>query len=66
MLDEPTCFTRRCKHFFGAIGEEDEGQWIFCAAFPDGDGIPEEIAYGKNKHLTPLAGQLNEITYEKE
>ena len=36
----------------------------YCAAFPD--GIPEEIAYGDNKHLKPIEGQGNDIVFEKE
>jgi len=33
-----------------------------CAAFPD--GIPNEIAYGKNKHAKPFPGDHG-IQYEK-
>jgi hypothetical protein len=36
----------------------------YCDAFPD--GIPDEIAYGRNKHLKPLKNQKNNIVYEKE
>lgn len=63
MLAEPECYKRKCKHFLGVGGdEEEENEFVYCEAFPD--GIPDEIAYGKNKHLTPLPGQLNEIVFE--
>lgn len=65
MLDEPNCYTRKCKHFIGVEGGCTEGyEYLVCEAFPD--GIPDEIAYGNNKHLTSFAGQLNEIVYEGE
>lgn len=64
LIAEPTCWTRRCKHFIGVEGREEEGQIVFCRAFPD--GIPDIIAYGKNKHLKPLSWQKNKIVYEKE
>ena len=35
-----------------------------CEAFLD--GIPDEIAYGGNKHLKPLPEQKNDIVFEKE
>lgn len=57
MLAEPNCFKRRCVHFLGILrtNENDEtGEWPFCEAYPD--GIPEDIAYGNNKHLEPLEG----------
>jgi len=64
MLAEPKCFTRNCVHFEGvkSDSEEDEsGQRCVCAAFPD--GIPDEIAYGDNLHLTPFPGD-NGITFK--
>jgi hypothetical protein len=66
MLAEPKCYTRRCKHFLGVkwYGDEESTENNYCEAFPD--GIPQEIAYGDNKHLKPLSDQGNEIVYEKE
>lgn len=66
MIDEPTCYTRRCKHFIGVKqdNEEEETERVVCQAFPD--GIPEEIAFGDNPHLTPLEGQGNDIVYTQE
>lgn len=63
MLAEPSCWARRCKHFIGVQEEEEENQKVVCKAFPD--GIPDEIAYGNNKHLTPLPRQTNNIVYER-
>lgn len=64
-MEEPKCWTRRCKHFLGVKqdNEEEETERVVCEAFPD--GIPEEIAYGDNLHLKPLEGQGNEIVYEE-
>lgn len=66
MLLEPKCSERDCRHFQGVrYLRPDEGELSevnYCDAFPD--GIPDEIAYGNNKHLKPLPSQLNEIVYE--
>ena len=63
MIQEPRCFTRRCKHFQGVeeLGEGEETQVCVCAAFPK--GIPDVIAFGDNLHLTPFPGD-NGIQYE--
>lgn len=63
MLREPRCFARQCKHFLGAndVGQEVK-QLVVCKAFPG--GIPDEIAYGDNLHLTPVPGDGG-IQYEK-
>jgi hypothetical protein len=65
MLAEPRCYTRQCKHYKGVkwFGDEESTENNYCSAFPD--GIPSEIAYGGNKHLKPLPGQVNDIVYEK-
>ena len=63
MIDEPECSKRNCIHYQGILqdaGEESERP--VCSAFPN--GIPDEIAYGDNKHTEPVDGQDNEITYE--
>ena len=63
MIPEPRCYARRCRHFTGVVGEDEAQQHVTCAAFPD--GIPEDIAYGDNKHLTPYPND-NGIRYERE
>jgi hypothetical protein len=63
MLFEPECRKRRCKHFVG-VKQDDEREVlerVVCKAFPD--GIPDEIAYGENLHLTPYPGD-NGIRFE--
>jgi hypothetical protein len=67
MLIVPECFKRRCIHLLGAEKsdpEDEETEYLVCEAFPG--GIPDEIAYGDNLHLTPLPGQENSIVYERE
>lgn len=64
MLLEPKCFTRRCKHLQDIKGSEEEMNEIaFCKAFPD--GIPNDIAYGDNKHIRKYPGDHG-IQYEPE
>lgn len=70
MLIEPNCFKRKCKNFIGVHGDRDkqneyreETERVYCKAFSD--RIPNEIAYGKNKHLKPLKNQKNKIVYER-
>jgi len=66
MLMQPTCSKRQCKHFWGVLqdGEKEETERNHCAAFPN--RIPDEIAYGSNKHAKPLPDQGNDIVYEKK
>ena len=61
MLEEPTCYTRECKHFMGITGYKEPDQYFICKAFPD--GIPDKITYGDNLHLEPLKDQGNDIVY---
>jgi hypothetical protein len=66
MLAEPRCSERGCIHLLGATsphGDKDpeKDQKPCCEAFPD--GIPDEIAYGDNKHLEPYQGDHG-IRYE--
>ena len=65
MLVEPNCSLRHCVYFVGIewLGNEEETEVNVCLAFPN--GIPDEIAYGNNKHLEPLPGQTNEIVYSE-
>ncbi len=66
MLNTPRCYQRKCKNFIGPVwmggGEETENN--ICKAFPE--GIPNEIAYGRNLHLKPHPDQDNDIVFEKE
>lgn len=65
MIASPNCYRRRCRHFLGI--DQPDGteatERVVCTAFPD--GIPDEIAYGTNKHLRSFPGD-NGIQYEKE
>lgn len=62
LLVEPECVKRNCKHFVGVNKDANGRPFVVCAAFPT--GIPKEISYGTNKHLTPYPGD-NGIQYEK-
>ena len=66
MLLSPKCYERKCKYYFGIIQPDgtEETEVNNCKAFPD--GIPNEIAYGNNKHLKVLPNQKNDIIYEKK
>lgn len=63
MLVEPRCFARNCKNFIGVKDEVNELKQVpICGAFPT--GILDEIAYGPNLHLKPIAGDHG-IQFEK-
>lgn len=66
MLEAPVCFERKCKHYLGIIQPDgtEKSEVTYCKAFPE--GIPDEIAYGKNLHKKPLAEQENDIVFERE
>lgn len=66
MLEESKCHKRKCIHFLGIVQPDgtEKTEDNFCDAFPE--GIPFEIAYGKNKHLKPLSDQDNDIIFEEE
>ena len=65
MLAEPTCWTRKCKHYIGVIQPDgtEMTETNSCKAFLK--GIPAEIAYGNNLHSKPLSNQTNDIIFEK-
>ena len=65
MLEEPKCWTRKCRHYLGIIQPDgtEATEVNNCEAFPD--GIPNEIAYGDNKHLEVFPNQKNDIIYEE-
>jgi len=66
MILQPKCYDRKCIHYKG-INQPDgteQTERPYCAAFPD--GIPTDIAYGKDKHLEARSGQGNIIVFEKK
>jgi hypothetical protein len=66
MIAEPNCAKRRCLHFLGVQSDEgmgEEQEHPYCVAFPE--GIPVEICYGPNLHLTPVEGD-NGLQYEPD
>jgi hypothetical protein len=65
MLRTSTCFKRWCLHYVGIAQPDgtEASEVAVCDAFPQ--GIPDDIAYGDNKHMTPYKGQENDIVYEK-
>lgn len=65
MLQEPKCWTRKCKHYLGVIQPDgtEMTETNYCKAFPE--SIPNEIAYGDNDHTKPFPGD-NGIQFEEE
>jgi len=65
MLQEPKCWTRKCKHYLGVIQPDgtEMTETNNCEAFPD--GIPDAIAYGDDNHTKPFPGD-NGIQFEEE
>ena len=64
MIEEPKCYTRKCKHFLGVKSDGLEiNERVYCVAFPN--RIPDEIAYGRNKHNEPFKGDHG-VLYERE
>jgi len=67
----PYCWINNCKHYRGIedqpsqVYEPSDNYKHYCKAFPDGDGIPEEIYLGEHEHKTPYPGD-NGIQFEKE
>jgi len=66
MLQEPTCYKRKCRYYLGII--QPDGTELTernnCEAFPE--GIPDEISYGDNLHKEPLKNQKNDIIFQLE
>ncbi len=72
MLEEPSCWTRRCANYIGVGAGNTKAQGKgdkdinYCSAFPLQDGgIPDEIVYGDNLHLEPTEDQGNDIVFRK-
>jgi hypothetical protein len=64
------CLLRGCRHLRKPIQDPkhpdtDDRVIDVCAAFPDGDGIPDDIASGENLHLEPVDGDHG-IQFEKD
>ena len=66
MLAITNCEKRECKYLLGVVQSDgtEKSEIYCCQAFRR--GIPFEIAYGGNKHLTPLIDQKNDIVFEAE
>jgi hypothetical protein len=63
MLKTPTCYIRGCTHYLGVLqpdGTEDT-EVNYCKAFPN--GIPRDIAYGKNLHGAVVEGQIGNYVF---
>jgi len=64
MLIQSKCDIRKCKHYIGIKqpdGTEASERHV-CEAFPE--KIPNDIAFGDNKHLQPTKEQDNKIVFE--
>lgn len=66
MIQEPNCHKRGCKHYLGVAqpNNEEKGERPVCSAYPD--GIPEDIAYGSDKHLEVRKDQTGNYVYEND
>lgn len=66
MIQVPKCFKRGCIHYIGILQPNDDEsiELPYCTAFPE--GIPDQIAYGSDKHIKPRKDQGNEIVFEEE
>lgn len=66
MLQVPNCFNRGCKHYLGVTQPDgtERTERSICRAYPE--GIPDDIAYGDDKHLTVRPDQNNTTVFEKE
>jgi len=64
-LAMPVCFARRCKYFIGVIQPDgiEMTETVSCKAFPK--GVPNDIAYGNNLHLTVVNGQKGDYVFEE-
>ena len=62
----PNCYLedRHCVHFSGFKEDNKGNDIVYCLAFPD--GIPDDIAFGENKHTTIQKGQVGEYVFEQE
>lgn len=66
MMPQPNCDKRKCRFFRGLKyldGKSEDTEVVYCDAYPK--GIPNDIAYGDDKHLTVREDQNNDITYKQ-
>lgn len=66
MMAEPKCFKRHCMYYKG-VAQPDGTEMTevnVCEAFPQ--GIPDDIAYGPNRHLRVQPNQGNNIVFKKK
>lgn len=66
MIAEPECSKRKCLYFLGVFQKDGDEvtEVVYCTAFPE--GIPDEIAYGDDKHKTVRKDQVGNYIYKKE
>ena len=66
MIRESNCSKRNCKHYLGIRQKDglEVNEVHHCSAFLE--GIPKEIAFGKDLHVTLKDNQDNNVTYEPE
>lgn len=66
MILKPNCFSRNCKWYVGVYQSDgtEMTEVNHCMAFPE--GIPDEIAYGNNKHSKLYPGQVGKFLFKKE
>ena len=64
-LELPNCRARGCAHWIGIRkkGEDEATERPCCAAYPE--GIPEEIAYGHDQHMTLRGDETKDLVFEK-
>lgn len=65
MIAEPMCSIRKCRYFLG-VNQPDGTELtetVICPAFPD--GIPDEIAYGSDKHTSVRPDQKGTFVFKK-
>jgi len=65
MLSGPKCYTRKCVYYSGVIQPDgtELTETNACTAYPK--GIPDDIAYGLDKHLAVRPDQKNKIVYKR-
>jgi len=65
MITPPKCFDRGCVHYLG-IWQPDGTELTerpVCLAFPE--EIPDEIAYGPDKHTSVAPDQKGTLVFKK-
>ena len=66
MIAPPNCWKRNCIHYLGILQPDgtEFSERPICKAYPN--QIPNDIAYGKDLHLTVRGDQDNQIVFKKE